>query len=126
MWSIPAVAGVEALEVARRLRVPLVASFHTNLPAYCARYHLSWLERPAWAYLRRLHNHARVNLCTSRPMRDMLQRQGIARLALWPPGVDTERFAPAHCAAEWRARLTGGHAERVIMLSVGRLAAEKS
>jgi glycosyltransferase involved in cell wall biosynthesis len=121
----PTVMGVEAIWTARRLGVPLIASFHTNLPAYCARYHLAGLEGAAWWYLRQLHNRAVLNLCTSRPMQQELKAHGFERVGLWRPGVDTALFTPARRSQEWRARLTDGHPARVLLLVVGRLAVEK-
>jgi glycosyltransferase involved in cell wall biosynthesis len=121
----PAVLGIEGIAMARRLRVPLVASYHTHLPAYAARYHLGALEPTIWWYLRLLHNRAQLNLCTSQPVADQLRRRGIQRVALWHPGVNTQLFSPAARSSEWRMRLSGGQAARVILLYVGRLAAEK-
>jgi glycosyltransferase involved in cell wall biosynthesis len=121
----PAVMGTEAIWLARRRRIPLVASFHTNLPAYCVRYHVRGLEGAVWWYLRQLHNRAQLNLGTSRPVVDLLKAQGFGHVELWHPGVDGELFAPTRRAPEWRGRLTSGHPDRVILLSVGRLAAEK-
>ncbi|HEV2236551.1 MAG TPA: glycosyltransferase family 1 protein [Ktedonobacterales bacterium] len=121
----PVSLGLGAVYFARRRRIPLVASYHANLAAFAHRYHLGLLERPGWAYLRALHNLARLNLCTSRPVQADLAARGFRRLALWDPGVDAEQFHPDHRAASWRERLTGGHAERTLILSVGRLAKEK-
>jgi glycosyltransferase involved in cell wall biosynthesis len=121
----PFALGLGALYFARRLQVPLLASYHTHVAVYATRYHLSLLEGTAWAYLRSIHNQARLNLCTSRPVRDELAARGFQRLELWDPGVDAERFHPSRAAAEWRARLTGGNPDATILLSVGRLAVEK-
>jgi glycosyltransferase involved in cell wall biosynthesis len=121
----PFVLGHAAVTLSRRLRVPLVASYHTHLARYAARYHLGALEATCWAYMRRLHNRATLNLCTSRPVMEELARRGFERLDLWEPGVDAERFNPAWRSAEWRARLTGGRPYATILLYVGRLAPEK-
>lgn len=121
----PFVLGRAAFTLARRLRVPLVASYHTHLAHYTTRYHLSALESTCWAYLRHLHNRALLNLCTSRPVLEELSRRSFERLDLWEPGVDSERFSPAWRSDEWRERLTGGKPDSTIVLSVGRLAIEK-
>jgi glycosyltransferase involved in cell wall biosynthesis len=121
----PFVLGRAAFTLARHLRVPLIASYHTHLAQYTTRYHLSALESTCWAYLRHLHNRAMLNLCTSRPVLEELSRRSFERLDLWEPGVDAERFNPAWRSAEWRERLTGGRPDATILLSVGRLAAEK-
>lgn len=121
----PFVLGRAAFTLARRFRVPLVASYHTHLAQYTTRYHLSALESTCWAYLRHLHNRALLNLCTSRPVLEELSRRSFERLDLWEPGVDAERFNPVWRSDEWRDRLTGGKPDATILLSVGRLATEK-
>lgn len=121
----PVVLGRAAFTMARRLGIPLVASYHTNIAQYAARYHLGALESISWRYLRHLHNQALLNLCTSRPILEELARRSFQRLDLWEPGVDSARFSPAWRSEEWRARLTGGRPDATILLSVGRLATEK-
>lgn len=122
----PVLLGVGAVAFARRNRVPLVASYHAHLPSYARLYRLGWLEPGGWRYLRSLHNCAQVNLATSHATLQVLERQRIERLALWPYGVDLQRFDPGHEQASWRARLSQGHPERLVLLYVGRLAKEKT
>lgn len=111
---------------ARRKAIPLVASYHANLPSYAAYYGLRPFEPFGWRYLRALHNCADLNLCTSRATIHSLGRRGVGRLALWPYGVDTALLDRRPAAPGWRSRLSGGHPERTIVLFVGRLAKEKS
>jgi glycosyltransferase involved in cell wall biosynthesis len=107
------------------LRLPLVISYHTDLPAYLHYYKLGFFEPHIWRILRARHNRATVNLCTSHAMFDELRQHGIERVALWPGGVDTTRFCPARRSAAMRERLTDGHPESPLLLYVGRLSAEK-
>jgi phosphatidylinositol alpha 1,6-mannosyltransferase len=53
------------LRHARALDLPIVASYHTDIPGYAERYGLSLFREPLWAYLRWLHNQADLNLCPS-------------------------------------------------------------
>ncbi len=122
----PVLLGVGAVAFARRNRVPLVASYHAHLPSYAKLYRLGWLESAGWHYLRGLHNCAQVNLATSRATLAELRSHGVHRLALWPYGVDLERFGTIPPTPEWRERLSQGHPERLILLYVGRLAKEKT
>jgi glycosyltransferase involved in cell wall biosynthesis len=107
------------------LRLPLVVSYHTDLPKYLHYYGLSFLEPWIWPLLRLRHNRATVNLCTSDIMVRQLEEHGIARVALWPGGVDADRFEPSRRSQAMRARLTEGHPECPLLLYVGRLSAEK-
>lgn len=108
------------------LGLPLVVSYHTDLPKYLHYYHLSFMEPYVWPILRFRHNRATVNLCTSVTMVNEMREHGIERVELWPGGVDTERFHPSRRSEAMRARLTQGHPESLLLLYVGRLSAEKS
>ena len=107
------------------LRLPLVISYHTDLPAYLHYYKLGFLEPYIWRILRVRHNRATLNLCTSHAMADQLAAHGIQRVALWPGGVDTARFRPERRSAAMRERLSGGYPDRPLLLYVGRLSPEK-
>lgn len=111
---------------AKRRGIPLVASFHTNVPEYTESLRIGWLRQPAAAWIRTMHNQAAVNLCTSGPMVDKATAQGIRNVELWPKAVDTEGYAPARRSRKMRARLTDGHPEAPLVIYVGRLSAEKS
>jgi len=114
------------LAFARLLRVPLVASYHTHLPVYAARYGLKPLVGLAWTLIRLCHNRADLTLATSPQLVDELTRHGIQRAALWPKGVDTDTFHPRFASAAMRWRLSGGHPHAPLLLYVGRIGAEKN
>jgi glycosyltransferase involved in cell wall biosynthesis len=126
----PALLGIAGLYYAGgkhggALHLPLVVSYHTDLPKYLHYYGFGFMEPWIWPLLRKRHNRATLNLCTSVAMVDQLRQHGIEHLALWPGGVDTDRFRPGRHSAEMRARLTDGHPESSLLLYVGRLSAEK-
>lgn len=108
------------------LHLPLVISYHTDLPQYLRYYSLGFLERHVWKILRIRHRRAAINLCTSSLMVGQLQDHGIERVALWPGGVDADLFCPQRRSAEMRNRLTQGHPDSPLLLYVGRLSAEKN
>ena len=107
------------------LGLPLVISYHTDLPKYLNYYRLGFLEPYVWSILRLRHNRATINLCTSVTVCKEMEAHGIQNVALWPGGVDVDRFKPSRRSAEMRARLTEGHPESPLLLYVGRLSAEK-
>ncbi len=124
----PAFLGLGGIYYARKWRIPLVASFHTNVPAYARHYHLDFLEPILWWYFRSLHNRAEMNLCTSRAMQTELRRQRFKEVGLWERGVDVELYSTARASADMRQRLMGALSaapEHRLLLYVGRLASEK-
>jgi glycosyltransferase involved in cell wall biosynthesis len=121
----PFILGPGGIYYARRLKVPLVASYHTNVATYARYYRLGlFFDAVRW-YTRQLHNRAVINLCTSESTVDYLLGEGIKRVRLWPQGVDARRFHPDKASKEWRERLSGGHPSDRLLLYVGRLAPEK-
>jgi len=121
----PFFLGVAGLRWAARHDVPVVASYHTDVPGYLRRYGYGFLARPTWRYLRWLHDRAALNLCPSSVTLAELHREGFRNLELWTRGVDTEAFAPERRSDAWRQRLTNGDPEAPLLLYVGRLAPEK-
>lgn len=107
------------------LGLPMVTSYHTDLPKYVHYYRLWFLIPFVWRILRFRHNRGSVNLCTSVTMLEELTAHGIERVALWPGGVDADLFEPSRRSAEMRSRLTEGHPESPLLLYIGRLSAEK-
>ena len=121
----PFILGPGGIYYARRLGVPLVASYHTNVAAYARYYKLELGYNAGRWWTRQLHNRADINLCTSRAAMDYLLGDGVKRIRLWPQGVDARRFHPDKASEECRERLSGGHFEGKLLLYVGRLAPEK-
>lgn len=121
----PFFLGTGGVFYAKRLGIPLVASYHTNVALYARYYGLRFLARPALGYTRMLHNQARLNLCTSMTTAEYLTGEGVKRVRLWPQGVDTHLFNPQKRSDGRRHRLSGGKPGEVLLLFVGRLAPEK-
>jgi len=121
----PLSLGIAALRQARELQLPVVASFHTDLPGFARRWGLGLFSGTLWTALRWVHSMADLNLCPSPTTLRLLERQGVPRLDLWTRGVDTERFDPRLRSPSWRARLTGLAPEAPLIVYVGRLSPEK-
>ncbi|HBZ71206.1 MAG TPA: glycosyl transferase [Deltaproteobacteria bacterium] len=122
----PACLGLWGALAATLLRIPIVASFHTDLPRYLKDYSLSFLEPAIWPFLRRVHGLAHLNLCPSRFTREDLHAHGIEGVGIWRGGVDTELFHPRRRSLEMRERLAGRPVTGPLLLSVGRLSPEKN
>jgi phosphatidylinositol alpha 1,6-mannosyltransferase len=119
----PMVLGASGAAAARRLGIPSVAVFQTDVAGFARRYGFRGTDRIIWSWLRRIHEQAGRTLVPSTPTLRELERWGIPRLALWGRGVDQDRFHPRHRSAAVRADLAPDG--EVLIGYVGRLAAEK-
>lgn len=117
--------GWSALRAARRLGIPVISGFHTNFQQYSEHYRLGLLNRPVTAYLRWFHNQTLVTLSASGTQQHELSRMGITNPSLLGRGVDCDLFHPAHRATHLRQRW-GAEDGDIVLLHVGRLAAEKN
>lgn len=122
----PSLLGIGGIYYAQVLHIPLVISYHTNLPAYLRYYKLGFLQGATWKLMRIRHGRADLNLCTSTPMMEELAQHNIDRLALWERAVDADRFHPSRRSTEMRCTLTQGEPQKPLLLFVGRLCAEKN
>lgn len=122
----PACLGIWASIAARSLRIPLVASYHTDLPRYLPGYGLGFVGPVIWPLLRAVHGLAQLNLCPSRFTRRELLDHGVEPVDLWRGGVDTQRFAPSKRSLAMRMRLSGDRPDGPIVLYAGRLSPEKN
>jgi phosphatidylinositol alpha 1,6-mannosyltransferase len=125
----PVFLGAHGAAVARRLGLPTVAVYQTDLPSYAYAYRLGRVgETFAWRRLRGIHNGAARTLAPSTVTAAGLLGQGIGNVWLWGRGVDTRRFDPAKRSRELRAALLAkaGAAQGELLVGyVGRLATEK-
>ena len=110
---------------AKRRDLPMLASFHTNVPQYTQRLGLEWITDTTSRWVTWLHNLAEVNVCTSAQMVDQAKEAGIQRVELWPKSVDTDRYSPGYASTAMRYRLTDGHPEAPLLIYVGRMSKEK-
>ena len=122
--AYPFVLGVGGMAAARRLGVPAVAVFQTDVAGFADSYGLGRSARAAWRWTRRLHNQADRTLAPSTWAVDTLVEHGVQRVHHWGRGVDTTRFAPSRRSAALRRRWTGG-AEELVVGYLVRLAPEK-
>ncbi len=112
---------------ARRRGIPVVGAYHTNIPRYMP-YHRgrAWMKPVAWFGLRTFYNRCAHIYVPTQSMLDELRERGFtAKAKLWPRGVDTERFSPAHRSPQWRHRAGIGD-DAVVVLFVARLFWEKN
>ena len=122
------VTGWMGLRLARRLRLPLVFTYHTQLEEYA--HYVPFdarATRSVAAHLTRTYaNAADLVVVPTAAMESRLRALGVAaRIAVVPTGIDVDQFALGRRDDALRARL-GVPAGGTMLLSVGRLGREKN
>jgi phosphatidylinositol alpha 1,6-mannosyltransferase len=119
----PALLGYGGVRAARRLGVPTVAVYQTDVPGFASSYGIGVTKRAAWAWFRHLHNLADRTLAPSSATMESLVAQRFPRVHQWARGVDIIRFAPSARDEQLRRRWSPDG--KPIVGFVGRLAPEK-
>ena len=114
-----------ALQAAQVLRLPVTSDFRTNFHSYCQHYGIGWLSKPIVAYLRKFHNRTAFTMVPTQAMRHQLETLGFKNLKVVARGVDTQLFHPDRRNTTMRD-VWAVAPETMVLLSVGRLAAEKN
>lgn len=117
------VVGQLGMAAARRTRVPVCTSYHTDFARYTAAYGMAWMRRPVTRWVRGFHRQAHRVFTPSAPAREALLGLGLSDVEVWGRGVDARLFHPERRSHEWRLRHGLGAA--FVFLHVGRLAPEK-
>jgi glycosyltransferase involved in cell wall biosynthesis len=114
-----------ALQAAHVLRLPVTSDFRTNFHSYCQHYGVGWLTKPIVAYLRKFHNRTTFTMVPTTEMKNQLEGMGFKNLKVVARGIDTQLFHPNKRSdvmrQSWHVK-----PETIVLLSVGRLAAEKN
>lgn len=118
--------GVAGVHYAKKYEIPLICSFHTNIPHYLSHYGFGAFKPIVWKYIVKLHNEAKINLVTSQAMYDLLDEQGVQGLDILPKGVDVDNRHPSFYSESMRERLSEGEVDKKLLIFVGRLAPEKN
>lgn len=121
--AAPFVLGWQAIAAAQSLGLPTVAVYQTEVPTYARRYRAKQVEPLLWRRIQSIHKRATLSLAPSSYARTQLVDRGVHRVAVWPHGVDRDRFNPVHRDEAFRASLAAPG--QVIVGYVGRLAREK-
>ena len=119
----PALLGYGGILAARRLGIPTVAVYQTDIAGFAGSYGLPLAAPMAWAWLRHLHSLADRTLAPSTATIDTLKAKGFPRVHHWARGVDLTGFAPS--ARDEVLRRQWSPQGRPVIGFVGRLAPEK-
>ncbi|MFC4023003.1 glycosyltransferase family 4 protein [Oceanobacillus longus] len=122
----PILLAASAVQYAKKLDYPLIATYHTHVPKYLDYY---WMYKPAkpllWHHIKKLHNTADLNLCTSKAIKEELIEKEFHNLHVLQRGVDIYHRHPKYFDNHMRNRLTNGDDSKKLLIFIGRLAIEK-
>lgn len=117
--------GWSALQAARKLKLPVCTDFRTNFHAYSQYYGLGWLKGAIFSYMKKFHNMAQCTMVPTQETFEQLQSMGFERLHVVARGVDTQLYSPERRSDFLRTQWDASP-QTLVLLSVGRLAAEKN
>lgn len=119
----PILLGAVGLRAARKLGIPAVGVYQTDIGAFARQYGvraLPVIER----WVARIHRRCARTLVPSSASYAQLSALGVPRLHLWRRGVSLDLFDPGH-RDDVHSRPPEQGSGRVVIGYVGRLAAEK-
>jgi hypothetical protein len=122
----PELLGHRAVSLARRWKLPVVASVHTRFETYFRYYGLAFLEPLVEAALRRFYRRCDAIFAPSESMAQLLREQRMSYdVGIWSRGIDQTIFNPDRRDLAWRRGLGIADEEPVIGF-VGRLVVSTS
>lgn len=126
--ATPGPVGMAALACAKILGLPLHSTYHTAFPQYAsALTGDASMEEGMWRYMVWFSNQSDMVYAPSLSMANELIERGVERrrVALYPRGVDTQRFHPSRRNGFLASRY-GLAQEEIKFLYVGRVSREKN
>jgi phosphatidylinositol alpha 1,6-mannosyltransferase len=115
--------GLMGLKYAKSRKIPVVSNYSTNFSTILKSYHLSFFVKILNAYLGLFHNAADHTITPSDESRKVLNQLGVHEVSIFGRGINTHSFSPSFRSVRFRE--STGFDDRILLLYVGRLSAEK-
>src|SRR4030042_3350565 len=109
-----------ALKYAKKRKIPIVATYHTDFGRYLSYYHLSFLQPAVWSVLRRLYKQMRFFTTPSKVISEELTAQHIPNVYTTPWGVDFKKFDQSFRSQAWNEEIAKDR-NKTVLLCVCRL-----
>ncbi len=120
----PIMLGAVGLRAARRLGIPTVAIYQTDIGGFARQYGIR-AEAAVARWVGRIHRRSTRTLVPSTSSYAQLDRLGVTNLHVWRRGVSLDLFDPALRNAELHHHWARRRSDHVVVGYVGRLAPEK-
>lgn len=125
--AAPFALGRQAIKVSRRLGIPTVAVYQTDIAGYSHRYGIAFLRPLIDRLVSSIHRSATINLGPTQESVEYLRKLSVPQAQVWGRGVDLETYNPerSELAETIKLRRKVAPEGGLIVGFVGRLAAEK-
>ena len=120
----PVALGAVGLRAARRLGIPTVAVYQTDIGGFARQYGVR-ADAAVGRWVGRIHRRADLTLVPSRASWDQLAALGVSDMHLWRRGVALDVFGPQHRVPVLNSRWNRREPGSLAVGYVGRLAPEK-
>ena len=119
----PFALGAYAARIAKRLQIPSVSIYQTDLAGFAKHYGATIAQSSLRRIVGKIHSNTNRTLAPSRSACLELASQGVENIHLWRRGVNTTLFSPMQ--RNFALRQSWGAEKKIIVGYVGRLANEK-
>lgn len=120
----PIFLGHYVTKIAKRLQIPTVSIYQTDIAGFARHYGLTIAHSTLWRWISRIHQNSDLTLAPSEWSCRELENNGVGNVRLWKRGVNLENFQPSRRDESLRTELSQNGAKTIIGY-VGRLANEK-
>jgi phosphatidylinositol alpha 1,6-mannosyltransferase len=120
----PIFLGHYVTKIAKRLGIPTVSVYQTDIAGFARHYGLTVAHSSLWRWISKIHQNSDMTLAPSQWSCRELEANGVSNVRLWKRGVNLENFQPARRDESLRRKLSH-EGQKTIVGYVGRLANEK-
>ena len=116
--AAPDLAGIYLLRYAKKNKIPMVISHHTDFPSYLKSYKVGFLKKSVWNFFKWLYNQAGVVFVPTEEVQKDLAEKRITHTRIWSRGIHTDVFNPSFRSSTLRGEWSTG--EKKVILYSGR------
>jgi phosphatidylinositol alpha 1,6-mannosyltransferase len=127
--TVPDASALHLIEYARKKEIPLMGTYHSNIPEYLDHYPIiSWLKHLLGAFFRHEYSFFQALYVPTpyieKHLLDNFDMENATKLGIWGRGVDIVHFHPHHRSIKFRRSLDIED-DCPVIVWVGRLVPEK-
>lgn len=127
--TVPDCTCLHLIQYAREREIPIMGTYHSNIPEYMTHYRgIGWLRHILAAFFRHQYNFLQALYVPTpfiqKHLSDSYKMDKVTDLKVWGRGIDLERFSPKHRSRKFRQEM-GFNDNDVVLCWVGRLVQEK-